>query len=220
MNRMTAVWTMPENRCVKRNEARTNLALIIENLIRTKECVWIGSSIDTALSSLITVEEYNRDKESVFPDGISEGDVEIEELRKNWSRYRSIVEGSGKSRRVLKRGTFVAVLVPTALAYDRHINEIRDSVSSDIRDQIILEIRNDELLKLIKKTMNKISEVHEELIDLQKETRSLHVAFKELKESFPEQGDVAQLNDLLNKIKTVIVPWWRREQGLPPIPIS
>jgi antitoxin (DNA-binding transcriptional repressor) of toxin-antitoxin stability system len=218
--RMTNEWTMPKNRCVSRNEARTNLSSIIENVRRTQKCVWIGSSEVSALSCVITLKEYEQGKQDQFADGISEDDVEIEELRKKWSHYRSIVEGSGKSRRILKRGAVVAVLVPTAVAYDRHIVAIRDAVSADIRNQVTLEVQQDEFFKVAKKTMREISKVKIELTGLRKEIDSLHVAFGSLREALPEREDVEHLNDLLQKMKTVLVPLWRKENGLPSVPIS
>lgn len=213
-------WKMPENRVISRNEARENLAAIISNVQRTGKDVWIGLSEDKALSSIISIEHYEKEKNDAFRDGLSAEDVEIQELRKKWAHFRSIVEASGKSRRILKRGAPVAVLVPTGRAYDRHISAVRDEMEVDIRKKVTLEVHQEEFFEITQKSQEEIRKIKKELSSLRKEISLYREALQSFCELLPEREDIEKLNKLLSKVQAVLVSEWRKEQGLPVVPQS
>lgn len=204
---MPAQWVMPKNRYVVKNEARTNLAAIVEDVRRTKTDVWIGSSEDTALSCIISVDNYERDKQNLYPDGVFE--KEIDDLRKNWSRYRTIVEFTGKCQKILKRGVAVAVLVPSAEAYSKYIDTVRETIREDIKKQIIEEVHEEEFFKIAKEELASLANLKNNIIDL----------FKSIRDELPTREELEIFTSLVKQFIAMSLPEWRERHGYPPVPV-
>jgi antitoxin (DNA-binding transcriptional repressor) of toxin-antitoxin stability system len=106
MSRRTP-WKVPS--AVPKSEVRAHLAAIVRHAAAENE-VCVGRSRDTAYSAFVSPAGFRRKRSSFH---VSQLEVDIDELRRNWSRHREGVENSGRPLCILRKGKAIAMLIPT-----------------------------------------------------------------------------------------------------------
>ncbi len=96
---------------------RPHLAAIIRH-VRAGNEVMVGGSEKTAWSCFVSLEEFQR-RQSFYR--VKPQEIDVEEMRRCWSRERELVENSGLPVRILRKGEPFAMFIPTRRALEKKV---------------------------------------------------------------------------------------------------
>jgi PHD/YefM family antitoxin component YafN of YafNO toxin-antitoxin module len=106
-------WPVPK--VVARSQVRPHLAQIVRHVAAGNE-VMVGSSAEKAYSAFVPPAEFQRRR---LP--LAAKEIDIDELRRNWSREREQVENTGRPISILRKREPAVVFIPTPRALEKKV---------------------------------------------------------------------------------------------------